>query len=1291
MWKRGANRLMRRAGQAVGDACRVAAVACAVLVLAASGPRDSAAGAGATGPVVVVRAESQSGDTAAQLPVAEELPQGHEAADDAEAVRLSGIVQGLDGTCGFLYSEDFTRVYETCYGQRAVEVKLPPVGADVPASAHVDFGPLAAAQSTATRCVYRGGPSEAGTHRVQSAVVQYRCCRGERVALLDAADGGNGRSNAARLGSALLNEAVRAPHGTYLRSVDVNITSRSKTFVFDMCSTHVCVLDDLDEFGRPLYDVALDVAAAGADPWRIPEVSDLKGEISLEPESSGGDASLGKPTGAHPREADVVSQAEREQLAQETRELFIHAFDSYMQHAFPHDELRPVTCSGEDFGPTAGNMLTLIDSLDTLAVMGNYSAFADGVNRVAALHRGFDIDTTVSVFETTIRIIGGLLSAHLLATDAEIYPETYVPGYNGRLLELAQEIGDRLLPAFDTKTQIPYGTVNLRHGVPKGETPIASLAGAGSLSLEFQLLSEVTGDPKYGRAARRAVAQLFRRRHETTGLLGKHINVTSGAWTEVNSGVGSNSDSFYEYLVKYYVAFDDPTMWDMWAATSGSLRRYARRGPWHGDVDMRTGALIASVADGLAAFWPGAQVAAGGVAQASWAGNAFHRVWREAGYFPEAWDFSNWAIPPGKGKAAYLLRPELVESTSELFAATRDSTWMAAGRRVLRSLQRAPVQECGVAALDSIRDLSLRDHMPSFFTGETLKYLYLLFAGPPEWLVRTPHVFTTEAHVIPVQRWELGETVSGVNIGGKRAAARALGHALRQTGKTVEAAITNQTERRAMAVLRRLELRERRRNKRAAEPEGFDVNGFPLCFEDAGKRDASRICPIEPWWLVMPCDATVPLESFPMEWTPPAAMPSAAEKLTAELLQRVADENAPGSQTTKIQLPDPLGSFEVQVRGDSFFVRRESTGHELEVANLESRQRLAVSTAGGFTRVAAVNNHGLMGRCMLTATGNFGRNEAGDAAVGFPAPDVYATEDGSLVGDFGPGKGIDRVQRMPCTPAGFGPAQSSTFPVRSRVVIAEPIDACSALQPPRGAHHASAYDGAIVVVQRGECMFQDKVQRATCAGAAAVVVVNSAPGQVFMVMSGREDAGEPDYVELYKDRTAAARLAAVCSEVDMAAAPGVAERVEDGAGNVLVPAVMVSASAGADLRLVGQHGGRAALDFLPGWSGVARADDAVADSKVQAATAVAHQMDAYGSPVVVEVHAPVDEGWSAVTVKPGEQGWQLFILRSWRRVADIALSKQRAMRRRCIWDPMAELRLQCPRPPFGLVAPEEGC
>ena len=162
------------------------------------------------------------------------------------------------------------------------------------------------------------------------------------------------------------------------------------------------------------------------------------------------------------REICTMAPAEREQMRQTVEEMFYHAFDGYMERAFPHDELRPISGGytdalvelGAPAQPTrrgySGVALTLIDSLDTLAVIGNASEFARGVRWVSE-NVDFDIDIDVSVFETTIRLLGGLLSAHMLANGTMVDGASHVrvAGYGGELLVLARDLGERLLGAFD--------------------------------------------------------------------------------------------------------------------------------------------------------------------------------------------------------------------------------------------------------------------------------------------------------------------------------------------------------------------------------------------------------------------------------------------------------------------------------------------------------------------------------------------------------------------------------------------------------------------------------------------------------------------------------------------------------------------------------------------------------------------------------------------------------------------------------------------------------------------------
>ena len=116
----------------------------------------------------------------------------------------------------------------------------------------------------------------------------------------------------------------------------------------------------------------------------------------------------------------------------------------------------------------------------------------------------FDQNSTVQVFEATIRVLGGLISAHLIATDPAFGMTE--PSYQDELLWLARDLGGRLLPAFDnTPSGIPHPRVNLRYGVPQGGRTDTCAAGAGSLLVEFGVLSRLTDDPVFEAVAQRAV------------------------------------------------------------------------------------------------------------------------------------------------------------------------------------------------------------------------------------------------------------------------------------------------------------------------------------------------------------------------------------------------------------------------------------------------------------------------------------------------------------------------------------------------------------------------------------------------------------------------------------------------------------------------------------------------------------------------------------------------------------------------------------------------------------------
>ena len=445
-----------------------------------------------------------------------------------------------------------------------------------------------------------------------------------------------------------------------------------------------------------------------------------------------------------------LSRAEMREMRDEVRGMFFETLENYLRLAHPMDELKPLSCVGANtFGSDEGFAVTLIDALDACAVLGNKTAFERGVRLVAERGR-FDVDAHVSVFEMNIRVLGGLLSAHLLASDEATGFK--LDWYNGELLELAKEVGEAFLPAFETATGIPYGAINLKYGVEANETTVTSTASAGSLMLEFGTLSALTGDLRFVRAAERSLEALWERR-SVIGLVGAHIDIQTGTWTQAEASVGAGIDSFYEYLLKSYMLFGNERHLEIFEEAYAAIEAHVRVAPWYLESGMMTGQVITSRYDSLMSFWPGLQTLYGDIETATTTHDAFFQVWKHYGFTPEGFDVNTGSAIPGQ--KPYPLRPELIESTYLLYKATGDVSYVSCGRDFLASL-RLLKTECGYAHISDVSTQKLVDKMESFFLTETLKYLYLLFdaALDRENIVDGgpyPYIFTTEAHILPMK------------------------------------------------------------------------------------------------------------------------------------------------------------------------------------------------------------------------------------------------------------------------------------------------------------------------------------------------------------------------------------------------------------------------------------------------------------------------------------------------------------------------------------------------------------
>lgn len=441
--------------------------------------------------------------------------------------------------------------------------------------------------------------------------------------------------------------------------------------------------------------------------------------------------------------------------------MFYHSYESYLRYASDYDELKPISCQGTD---TWGQFsLSLIDALDTLAVLGNYSEFRR-VAQLVARTADFNTNINVSVFETNIRVVGGLLSAHLLSQKAGMETELGWP-CQGPLLRLAEDAARRLLPAFDTNTGMPYGTVNLRYGVPENETPITCTAGVGTFILEFGALSRLTGDPIFETKALKAINALHETRSQI-GLVGNHINVQDGKWTATESGIGGGVDSYFEYLVKGAMLLQMPHLMRIFYDNYEVINKYIRKEDWYVWVQMSSGTPTMPIFQSLEAFWPGVLTLIGEIDQAKKSLYNYHQVWKQYGFTPEFYDIPN--SKSNSKRDGYPLRPEFIESVLYLYRATKDPHLLQIGADVIDSIAITARTECGFATIKSVGDHTIEDRMESFFLAETLKYLYLLFdetnfvhndgssgrlidVNGSQCVVDTgSYVFNTEAHLIDI-------------------------------------------------------------------------------------------------------------------------------------------------------------------------------------------------------------------------------------------------------------------------------------------------------------------------------------------------------------------------------------------------------------------------------------------------------------------------------------------------------------------------------------------------------------
>ncbi|XP_071800570.1 mannosyl-oligosaccharide 1,2-alpha-mannosidase IA-like [Asterias amurensis] len=440
------------------------------------------------------------------------------------------------------------------------------------------------------------------------------------------------------------------------------------------------------------------------------------------------------------------------------KEMMLHAWNGYEKYAWGANELKPISHVGHSasiFGRSSVGA-TIIDGMDTLYIMGLKDQFMKARTYVAHDFH-FNAASDLSVFEVNIRFVGGLLSAFALTSD-EIFKTK------------AKEIADKLLPAFNSPSGIPYGLINLKTGNSRnwgwasGGSSI--LAEFGSMHLEFSYLSEITGDPVYRQKVDK-IREKLDSLSKPNGLYPNYLNPKTGKWGQQHVSLGALGDSFYEYLLKSYIqsGLKDTRAKKMYFEAAEALERKLKQtspagltyiGEWRANRVEKKMDHLSCFSGGM--FGLGAQYSTQkdhyielGEKLAETCHKAYDNTATKLG--PEAFRFEgrSEAVAMRQNEKYYILRPETMESYFVMWRLTHDQKYREWGWEAVEALNKHCRVDSGFSGIRDVyaNKVSHDDVQQSFFLAETLKYLYLLFSND-DLIPLDQWVLNTEAHPLPV-------------------------------------------------------------------------------------------------------------------------------------------------------------------------------------------------------------------------------------------------------------------------------------------------------------------------------------------------------------------------------------------------------------------------------------------------------------------------------------------------------------------------------------------------------------
>lgn len=419
--------------------------------------------------------------------------------------------------------------------------------------------------------------------------------------------------------------------------------------------------------------------------------------------------------------------------AEEMKSETLRAWKAYKEYAWGFDVLLPLSKSGHNWYETSLG-ISPFDAYSTLAIMD----FTDEAKEIEnyALSKDWNQDVYVQVFEVNIRILGGLLA---------MYDHTKNP----EILKKAIDFGDRLLPAFNSPTGIPYHSVNLKTGktagnLGEGKGNIVNTAQAATYLFEFGILSYYAKNPKYYQAAKKASLAVFNRKSEI-GLPGDFINVETGEWTNNWSYLQAGMDSYYEYLFKSNYLFPDPEIEAAWTFSLQKINQYYaetyQNKQFYACVDMHTGEIVKRSMSLYDAFFPAIQALSGDVETAEKNMETWNWLWNAYGLLPTRYLYEDDSIEYANSE----LNPEIIESAYYLHEITGKPKYLNMIYNYWNDIKQCCRNDVAFHAVEDVRTMKAKDYLATYFYAETLKYFYVAVADKKVFNF-DEYVFNTEAH-----------------------------------------------------------------------------------------------------------------------------------------------------------------------------------------------------------------------------------------------------------------------------------------------------------------------------------------------------------------------------------------------------------------------------------------------------------------------------------------------------------------------------------------------------------------